>query len=1209
MKFTGERFTTEVHGNIELEHLHRYLLACKIATGKVVLDIASGEGYGSKMLAQTALKVTGVDISQEAISHAQAKYQASNLEFRLGSCSAIPLDNASVDVVISFETIEHHDEHETMMQEIKRVLRPDGVLVISSPDKREFSAKFGSTNVYHVKELYRDEFAKLLDSHFKNFSMYGQRVVYGSAIFREDGLSPVKSYELDSEGLPAIPGVPHAIYLVAIATDAALPLLSSGVLEQRIEDTDFTKFWQNLTAERDNQIASLDQALTDRAAQIDALDQTVLERDQALAGRDAQLQDLNQTLTERAAQIAVLDQTVIERNHALAGRDAQIGGLNQAVAERDGRIGILERQLSDVQALLNSVLVSSSWKITEPLRWFRRNLITLSSRLFRNKLSSTSHNVTHRDPEPNPSGHIGPCLMQAEQPLILNSLNKLPDEFDQAVYLALNPDLMKAKVDPIAHYLHHGCHEKRLFSLPFTLRYGGQNVDSTRETILIVTHEASRTGAPVLSLNLAQTLAQRYNLVALCLAGGPLDEAFLRVCATVIKVTGTHLHPPAAELLIGQLCKQFDFKFALINSIESRVVLAPLSKHFIPTISLIHEFAAYTRPADAFRTAMFWSSEIIFSASITQENAMTAHPDLTAFCSHILPQGRCILPVEEFDVAKLETEKNRIRRLMRPETASNDSLVILGAGFVQLRKGVELFIECAARVIQTPEGQRCRFIWIGRGYDPENDITYSAYLADQIHRAGLEKHVFFIDETHTIETAYEEADLFLLSSRLDPLPNVAIDAMAHGVPVLCFNKTTGIADFLIDSGLSEHCVAEYLDSAEMAKKILTLVKSEELREQIGECCREASVRYFEINKYVSNLEKLALDACRRTQQEKADTRTIIHSGRFRRDFAPSPYKYRESIETEVRDYVRAWASGIGRRKPFPGFHPGIYLEQHGLAIQGADPFADYLRTGQPDGPWNYPVITGGSSCEKDLPENQKIALHLHVYYPELLPEITARLSRNRICPDLFISITNQEDRASVVEELKDYEGSIVDIQLVPNRGRDIGPLLTAFGHRIIDNYDFIGHLHTKKTADIKDENTGKSWYRFLLENLLGGESKAFADRILFEMKKDTTIGMVFPDDPNIVGWSANQPYAIPLAQQIGLQQLPEHFIFPIGTMFWARTSALAPWINLNLNWDDYPEEPLPYDGSPLHALERLLPLTLSLTGLHTAATHVAGVTR
>lgn len=257
LNFTGERFVPEVHGNIELEHLHRYLFACKAVAGKTVLDIASGEGYGSAMLAQTAHKVIGVDISQEAVSHAQAKYQAENLEFRTGSCSAMPLDDASVDVVVSFETIEHHNEHEAMMREIKRVLRPGGVVVISCPDKLESSDKPSYSNPYHVRELYRDEFKKLLGLHFKKHSIYGQRVVYGSALFCEDGMGPIESYELTDDALSAIPGVPHAVCLVAVASDAEPPCLVSGVLAQPFNETELVRGWVGVVAERDTQIAAL----------------------------------------------------------------------------------------------------------------------------------------------------------------------------------------------------------------------------------------------------------------------------------------------------------------------------------------------------------------------------------------------------------------------------------------------------------------------------------------------------------------------------------------------------------------------------------------------------------------------------------------------------------------------------------------------------------------------------------------------------------------------------------------------------------------------------------------------------------------------------------------------------------------------------------------------------------------------------------------
>jgi len=118
-----------------------------------------------------------------------------------------------------------------------------------------------------------------------------------------------------------------------------------------------------------------------------------------------------------------------------------------------------------------------------------------------------------------------------------------------------------------------------------------------------------------------------------------------------------------------------------------------------------------------------------------------------------------------------------------------------------------------------------------------------------------------------------------------------------------------------------------------------------------------------------------------------------------------------------------------------------------------------------------------------------------------------------------------------------------------------------------------------------------------------------ADNILARMKGDPLMGMVFPDEPNIVGWNSNRIIAESLAGRVGLHKLPDHFVFPVGTMFWARASALAPLMNLKLDWDDYPEEPLPYDGTLLHAIERLLPLCLSTGNLHIAATNVAGLTR
>ena len=110
-EFTGERFIPGVGGQIEVEHVHRYLFARQFAAGRDVLDIACGEGYGCELLSGVATSVIGVDIDAPTIHQARSVHKANNLRFEKGSCLAIPLEDDAVDVVVSFETIEHIADH------------------------------------------------------------------------------------------------------------------------------------------------------------------------------------------------------------------------------------------------------------------------------------------------------------------------------------------------------------------------------------------------------------------------------------------------------------------------------------------------------------------------------------------------------------------------------------------------------------------------------------------------------------------------------------------------------------------------------------------------------------------------------------------------------------------------------------------------------------------------------------------------------------------------------------------------------------------------------------------------------------------------------------------------------------------------------------------------------------------------------------------
>ena len=237
MEFTGERYTPETGGGVRYEHLHRYAIALQYVQGKQVLDLASGEGYGSYHLSKVAASVVGVDIDEAAVSHAQQRYdQQPNLRYRVGNCTQIPLDDRSVDVVVSFETIEHHDQHEQMMCEIKRVLKPDGLLIISSPNKKTYSEDLGNHNHFHIKELYLEEFNDLLLASFSQVKLYGQKLLTGSVIMpldqprlsRLDLCVGVSSDDKINDGIDfqaSCEGLGDAIYFIALCSDFPLPSL------------------------------------------------------------------------------------------------------------------------------------------------------------------------------------------------------------------------------------------------------------------------------------------------------------------------------------------------------------------------------------------------------------------------------------------------------------------------------------------------------------------------------------------------------------------------------------------------------------------------------------------------------------------------------------------------------------------------------------------------------------------------------------------------------------------------------------------------------------------------------------------------------------------------------------------------------------------------------------------------------------------------
>jgi ubiquinone/menaquinone biosynthesis C-methylase UbiE len=323
LPFTGERFVPGARGEIWVEHWHRYHFAARFAHGLRVVDAACGEGYGSALLARSAASVTGADISAEAIAHARAAYAGvANLAFVAAPCTKLPLADASADLFVSFETVEHIDRQEAFLDEAARVLAPDGLLLLSCPNKREYSDRRGFTNEFHVKELYREELAALVARRFPHARWYGQRPSFFSVITpeprAEDGHFAEVSESDPADAAPAI-GEPLYFLVAASRSMGTLGMLPATLSVLADRDDWVHRDYEKVMRELGITVAR-GEALEKRVGELErAHGEAVRSRDEALAWA-GQLE----------SRLAHAERLVSEQSRGLAERDAEIarrGGL------------------------------------------------------------------------------------------------------------------------------------------------------------------------------------------------------------------------------------------------------------------------------------------------------------------------------------------------------------------------------------------------------------------------------------------------------------------------------------------------------------------------------------------------------------------------------------------------------------------------------------------------------------------------------------------------------------------------------------------------------------------------------------------------------------------------------------------------------------------------------------------------------------------
>lgn len=792
-------------------------------------------------------------------------------------------------------------------------------------------------------------------------------------------------------------------------------------------------------------------------------------------------------------------------------------------------------------------------------------------------------------------------------------------EFDPVFYLERYEDVARHAISPLDHYIQAGQREGRRAVAAASRLVFPPLPDRRRPTVVLVVHEASRTGAPVLGWNIARRLAASHNVVTVLMRGGALEEHFASVSTvTVGPMVWEEWYATEMKRVAERLVAAYNPLYAIANSIETHLLVPALARLGVPSVALVHEFAAYTRPLTKMRDVLDWATHVVFPAHFVAQSSYTAFP---AFARrrgvHVFSQGRAELPGNHAARPTANTDADRggdIGMLVRPNGA-DDAFVVLGLGSVQVRKGVDLFLATAAYVRRLAPNLRLRFVWIGDGYDPVGDSAYSAYLAEQIVRSDLTETVSMLHAVEDLDPAYANADMFFMSSRLDPQPNVSIYALTRGIPTVCFDGASGTAEVLSADRETRSLVVPHLDARAAAEVICRLAGDGAALAAMGAAVKRVASATYDMAAYVSQVDEWGRAAAAALRAE--DLRTLADASVVDAELALPPGVLAPGVLGVERHVLQQWAvvgtsldqvSNPHFRRPCAGFHPQVYARAHPVAcVDGLEnPLAHWLRAGRPNGRWSRQVFSPLDTRPR-APAPVRVALHAHFYFVLSARDLAARLARNDTRCDLFLS-TDTSTKAAYLRTAFARHGGTVEIRVMPNRGRDIGPFLTGFAREIVSGgYDVFGHIHGKQSLSV-DAAMGNLWREFLWENLIGG-AYPMLDLVAATFAIRPDLGLMMAEDPHLVGWDENRAIAETLATRLGVGlPLDDFFDFPLGNMFWARPSALAPLLALDLAWEDYPAEPLSDDGTLLHALERILPYAARLAGLSVAGLRAPGTT-
>jgi ubiquinone/menaquinone biosynthesis C-methylase UbiE len=368
IEFTGERVVAgQVDRNLWNEHLARYAFASRLCRGRRVLDLGCGTAYGSDELASLAHRVTAVDIDPGALRHAASLYSKRNLEFTAADAGSLPFRNASFDLVVAFEVIEHLENWREMLEEIRRVLAPGGQLIVSTPNKLYYAESRRNTgpNPFHRHEFEYEEFLEALRRDFPYVSLFLQNhsegLLFQSTITR--GAADVRFESATADAS-------ECSYFVGVC--AMTPQTGSPVFL-------YIPKSGNILREREHHIYKLEGELQTKDGWLAALQEEhrglverFREQTKQLEERNRWAAELDDKLRSAGERIAALQNEVLELHR---GYKSQIASLENENLEKTDWANSLTAELQAKRAeLLQAIayLDAAEKTVVERTEWAQR---------------------------------------------------------------------------------------------------------------------------------------------------------------------------------------------------------------------------------------------------------------------------------------------------------------------------------------------------------------------------------------------------------------------------------------------------------------------------------------------------------------------------------------------------------------------------------------------------------------------------------------------------------------------------------------------------------------------------------------------------------------------------------------------------------------------------------------------------------------------